>query len=43
MLGSTGANLFHLRQGEVIRLTVYFEPENALAEVGFSPLTDSPG
>jgi ketosteroid isomerase-like protein len=32
-----GANVFHIRSGEVVRLDVYFNRENALADLGLTP------
>jgi ketosteroid isomerase-like protein len=34
--GSGGANLFHIRDGRVIRLETYFDRENALADLGLT-------
>jgi hypothetical protein len=29
--------LFHIRDGKVIRIVNYFDPENALADLGLGP------
>jgi hypothetical protein len=34
--GSGGANLFHIHDGQVIRLEAYFDRENAIADLGLS-------
>lgn len=34
--GSGGANLFHIRDGRVVRLEAYFDRENALADLGLT-------
>ncbi len=36
-----GANLFHFREGKVIRLVLYWQRERALAELGLTPEADS--
>jgi len=33
-LRTTGANVFHLRDGKVIKLVIYFDREHALADLG---------
>jgi ketosteroid isomerase-like protein len=33
-LDRRGANLFDLRDGKVVRLTLYWDPDRALAELG---------
>lgn len=38
-----GANLFHLRCGRVTRLALYWDRELALADLGLTPDTGSPG
>jgi ketosteroid isomerase-like protein len=44
-LGQTraGANLFHVRDGKVTRLFVYFERERAFAELGLGPAYSAAG
>jgi hypothetical protein len=32
--GRGGANLFHIRGGQVVRLDAYFDSENAFADLG---------
>jgi ketosteroid isomerase-like protein len=41
-MGAKGANLFHLRDGKVARLALYFDRGRALADVGLTPGGDSP-
>ena len=36
-----GASLFHIRDGKVMRLALYFDREHALAELGLPPESDS--
>lgn len=36
-LRPTGATLFHVRDGQVIKLVVYFDREHALADLGLAP------
>ena len=36
------ACLFHVRNGKVVRLVLYFDPEHALADLGLDPEGDSP-
>jgi ketosteroid isomerase-like protein len=37
-----GANLFHVRDGRVTRLVLYYDSESALAEFGIAPKGSSP-
>ena len=37
---SEGANLFHISSGRVTRLVVYFNRENALADLGLTPASE---
>ena len=37
-----GAELFHLSEGEVTRLVLYWDRERAFAALGFAPSTGSP-
>jgi ketosteroid isomerase-like protein len=39
---STGAALFHIRDGKVTRLVGYFDPENAFADLGLPSQASSP-
>jgi ketosteroid isomerase-like protein len=41
-LETTSANLFHIRGGKVTKLVLYFDRENALADLGLPSATDSP-
>ncbi len=36
-LRTTGANVFHLRDGHVIKLVIYFDRGHALADLGLAP------
>jgi len=38
---SKGASLFHVRDGKVTRLVLYFDAERAFADLGLSPQTSS--
>jgi ketosteroid isomerase-like protein len=42
-LRTNGANLFHVRDGMVTRLVVYWDRERALADLGLAPEGSSPG
>ena len=42
-LRPTGATLFHIRDGQVIKLVVYFDREHALADLGLVPEARSQG
>jgi ketosteroid isomerase-like protein len=42
-LGARGAMLFHVRGDKVAKLVLYFDRENALADLGLPSATDSPG
>jgi len=41
-LGGHGANLFHVRGGQVTRLVLYMDHERALADLGLAPETGAP-
>ena len=41
-IGSKAANLFHLRNGKVTKLVVYWDPERALADLGLPLEPGSP-
>jgi ketosteroid isomerase-like protein len=41
-LGARGAMLFHVRGGKVTKLVLYFDRENALADLGLPSAIDSP-
>jgi ketosteroid isomerase-like protein len=38
-LRTTGANVFHLRDGKVIKLVIYFDRGHAFADLGLTPDT----
>jgi ketosteroid isomerase-like protein len=42
-LQSTGAAVYHVRDGKVSRLVLYMDRDHALADLGLAPETDSPG
>lgn len=33
-LRTTGANVFHIREGKVVKLVIYFDRRHALADLG---------
>jgi hypothetical protein len=37
-----GATVFHIRDGQVLKLVVYFDREHALADLGLTPEARSP-
>jgi hypothetical protein len=42
-IASKGADLFHIRDGTVTRLVLYWELDRALADLGLTPRDDAAG
>jgi hypothetical protein len=40
-VGATGANVFYIRDGRVVRLVVYLARESAFADLGLAPEGDA--
>jgi hypothetical protein len=40
---SKGVNVFHIQEGKVMRLVIYFESECGLADLGLAPEPSSSG
>jgi hypothetical protein len=40
---SKGVNVFHIQEGKVMRLVIYFESERGLADLGLAPEPSSSG
>lgn len=40
-MAARGADLFHIRDGKVSRLVIYFDRKHALADLGLAPASDA--